>query len=273
MIVERPRGHERHSPPGASGFVSLVGAGPGDPELLTLRAVRRLQEADLVLYDDLVSRDILGLARWAQRFSVGKRAGRKSISQESIHAVMIRAAQRGRRVVRLKSGDPFVLGRGGEEALALARAGIPFEVVPGLSSALAAPALAGIPVTHRGLASGFLVVSGHTPAAYMPILDGLKPGTVTLVVLMGLAARGSLAAELAARGWPAETPAAILLDASRPTAHTWIGSVGALAAAPLPDELAGAPGAIVIGEVVTVASTLAASAPFVASALAAGQGQ
>ncbi|MCE9575415.1 MAG: uroporphyrinogen-III C-methyltransferase, partial [Deltaproteobacteria bacterium] len=130
------------------GHVSLVGAGPGDPELLTLRALRRLREADLVLNDALVPTALVELAPQARRFFVGKRAGRHSIEQDTIHRLMIRAARRGDRVVRLKCGDPFVFGRGGEEALALADAGIPFEIVPGLSSALAAPALAGIPVTH-----------------------------------------------------------------------------------------------------------------------------
>ena len=144
-----------------SGLVSLVGAGPGDPELLTRRAARRLAEADLVLYDALVDPAVLELAGKAQRFYVGKRAGRHHVTQEQIHRILIRAAQRGQRVVRLKGGDPFVFGRGGEEALALAEAGIAFEVVPGISSSVAAPALAGIPVTHRGMSTGFVVVSGH----------------------------------------------------------------------------------------------------------------
>src|SRR5262249_23081210 len=134
-----------------TGFVSLVGAGPGAADLLTLKAARLLAEADLVLYDALVSPEVLDLAPRAQRFFVGKRARRKAMAQETIHWLMIRAARQGKRVVRLKCGDPFVFGRGGEEALALTRAGIPFEVVPGVSSAVAAPALAGIPVTHRGV--------------------------------------------------------------------------------------------------------------------------
>src|SRR5947208_846871 len=144
-----------------TGHVSIVGAGPGDPALLTRKAVARLRAADLVLYDALVDPRVLRLARRAQKFFVGKRAGRHAITQQAIHAVMIRAARRGRRVVRLKGGDPFVFGRGGEEALALGAAGVPFEIIPGVSSALAAPALAGIPLTHRGTASAFLVVTGH----------------------------------------------------------------------------------------------------------------
>ena len=158
------------------GFVSLVGAGPGDPDLLTLRAARALAAADLVLYDALVARETLDLAPRAQRFSVGKRAGRASMDQETINRLLVRAARRGKRVVRLKGGDPFVFGRGGEEALALVAAGVPCEVVPGVSSAVAAPALAGIPVTHRGLASAFVVVSGHAESAWRPVLDGLAPG-------------------------------------------------------------------------------------------------
>jgi uroporphyrin-III C-methyltransferase/precorrin-2 dehydrogenase/sirohydrochlorin ferrochelatase len=237
------------------GFVSLVGAGPGDPELLTVRALRRLREADLVLNDALVDAALLELAPAAQRFFVGKRAGRHSIEQPEIHRLMIRAARRGQRVVRLKCGDPFVLGRGGEEALALEEAGVPFEVVPGLSSAIAGPALAGIPVTHRGLASGFVVVSGHAESAYAPILGSLAPGAATVVVLMGLATRGALAAYLIARGWPATTPAAIVVGASHPGSASQVATLATLGAAPLPDgEL---PGLLVIGEVVSLAETIA----------------
>jgi len=241
-----------------SGFVSLVGAGPGDPELLTRRAARRLSQADLVLYDALVDPKALELAPTAQRFFVGKRAGRPAISQETINRLLIRAARRGKRVVRLKCGDPFVLGRGGEEALALASAGVPFEVVPGVSSAVAAPALAGIPVTHRGLASGFLVVTGHAEAAYGPVLGGVAPGSVTLVVLMGLASRAALASFLQSHGWEDRTPVAILLGASTPNAHSWTGSLDELATAHIPDDVRELPGTIVIGEVVALASTLGA---------------
>ena len=138
-----------------SGRVSLVGAGPGDPELWTVRALRRVEEADLVLYDALVDVDALRRATKGQCFCVGKRARRDSVPQETIHKLMIRAAKQGKRVVRLKGGDPFVFGRGAEEALALAHAGIPFEVVPGVTTAVAAAELAGIPVTHRGVASRF----------------------------------------------------------------------------------------------------------------------
>src|SRR5688500_17802435 len=168
------------------GHVSLVGAGPGDPELLTRKAVARLRAADLVLYDALIDERVLRLAHRAQRFFVGKRAGRHALSQTAIHAVMIRAAKRGRRVVRLKGGDPFVFGRGGEEAIALDAAGVPFDIVPGISSAVAAPALAGIPVTHRGVAAAFLVVSGHDEDAFAASIGQIAPNGLTLVVLMGV---------------------------------------------------------------------------------------
>src|SRR6478609_9708401 len=160
------------------GHVSLVGAGPGDPELLTRKALHRLRRADLVLYDALVDERVIALARRAQRFFVGKRAGRHALSQQEIHALMIRAARRGQRVVRLKGGDPFVFGRGGEEALALDAAGIPFDIVPGVSSAIAAPALAGIPVTHRGLSSAFLVVSGHDADVFTRAVAALTPEAI-----------------------------------------------------------------------------------------------
>jgi uroporphyrin-III C-methyltransferase/precorrin-2 dehydrogenase/sirohydrochlorin ferrochelatase len=240
------------------GVVSLVGAGPGDPGLLTQRAVQRLAEADLVLYDALVSPEVLPLAAHAQKLSVGKRACKPSISQEAINRCLIRAAQRGKRVVRLKCGDPFVFGRGGEEAVALAAAGVPFEVVPGVSSALAAPALTGIPVTHRGLSSSFLVVSGHSETVYQPVLDGLAPQSTTVVVLMGLGHRAAIAARLMERGWSAATPAAVLLSASTPSAESWIGTIGQLASG---DALTNAqpgevPGTLVIGEVVSLAYRL-----------------
>ena len=230
--------------------MSLVGAGPGDPELLTVRAVDRLRRADLVLYDALVEEQLLDLAPKAKRFFVGKRAGRHSIEQAAIERLMIRAAKRGARVVRLKCGDPFVLGRGGEEALALEAAGVAYEVVPGLSSAIAAPALAGIPVTHRGLASGFAVVSGHAASAYGSAIDSIAPGALTLVILMGLRTRAELAQRLLARGWSAATPTAILVGASHQGESRWLGTLGELATAELDTEL---PGIIVVGDVVKLA--------------------
>src|SRR5215472_10381289 len=211
-----------------TGLVSLVGAGPGDPDLLTLRAVARLRAADVVFYDALVDSAALRLAPRARWAYVGKRAGRPSISQGTIERLMIRRALRGERVVRLKSGDPFVFGRGGEEALALAAAGIPCEVVPGVSAAVAAPGLSGIPVTHRGLSSAFVVVSGHAEEAFAPPLRSLEPGAATVVVLMGLKTRMAIAGRLLARGWDPETPAAVLLSAATPRARAWLGTLGTL---------------------------------------------
>ena len=235
-------------------LVSIVGAGPGDPELLTVKAVKRLQEADLVLYDALVDRAALQHAPQARWAYVGKRAGRHSIAQETIERVMIRRALRGERIVRLKSGDPFVFGRGGEEALALAAAGVPVEIVPGVSAAVAGPALSGIPVTHRGLASAFLVVSGHAESAYLPVLGSLAPQAATVVVLMGLATRARLAALLLARGWAGATPAAIVLAAATADSHTWRGTLATLGETPLPETEA--PGLLVIGDVVQIAAQL-----------------
>ena len=239
-----------------SGFVSLVGAGPGDPELLTLKAVSRLQAADLVLYDALVDPAVLRVAPQARWFYVGKRAGRKSMAQDTIERLMVRAARRGERVVRLKCGDPFVFGRGGEEALALVAAGVPFEVVPGVSSAIAAPALAGIPVTHRGLSAALTVVSGHAESAYEPVLGSLAPHTATLVVMMGLGHREPIAALLLERGWRPETPAAIILNASHADAATWTGTLAGLGQARLSGELADVPGLLVIGQVVGLAESI-----------------
>jgi uroporphyrin-III C-methyltransferase / precorrin-2 dehydrogenase / sirohydrochlorin ferrochelatase len=182
----------------------------------------------------------------------------------------VRAARRGQRVVRLKCGDPYVFGRGGEEVDALVAAGVPFEVVPGVSSAIAAPALAGIPVTHRGLARGFVVVSGHSEATYGALLDGLSPGAITLVVLMGVAERSAIAARLLARGWSSETPAAIVLGASHADAFTWTGTLAELGSAPLPPGRAHLPGTLVLGAVVSRAghASSAARPPFPAATAA-----
>ena len=241
------------------GFVSLVGAGPGHPDLLTRLALVRLRRADLVLFDALVSPDTIALARRARRFFVGKRAGRPSMRQETIHALMIRAARRGQRVVRLKGGDPFVFGRGGEEALALRAAGVPFEVVPGVSAAIAAPALAGIPVTHRGVASAFTVVSGHDPSAYAPVLDAMRPGAMTLVLLMAVAGQQEIAGALLARGWAPQTPAALVFAASRSDDETWTGTLAELAAGQGPHHM-DRPGTLVVGEVVRLRAALGQTA-------------
>ena len=241
------------------GHVSLVGAGPGDPDLLTQRAVRRLKEADVVMYDALVDPDALALAPSAQRIYVGKRSGRPAVRQDFINRLLVRAARQGKRVVRLKGGDPFVFGRGGEEALALVAAGIEFEVVPGVSSAVAAPALAGIPVTHRGIASGFVVVSGHSEEAYRQILETLAPRSATIVVMMGLGGIERLAALLIERGWSAMTPAAVVFGAATSAAAVLTATLRDLECGlEFPSE--GVPGTVVIGDVVRLHAALAAEA-------------
>jgi uroporphyrin-III C-methyltransferase / precorrin-2 dehydrogenase / sirohydrochlorin ferrochelatase len=246
-----------------TGRVTLVGAGPGSADLITVRGARRLAEADLVLYDALASEEMREYAPKARWFFVGKRACRQSIAQDVLNRLLIKYARRGLNVVRLKCGDPFVFGRGGEEALALARAGIACEIVPGVSTAVAAPALAGIPVTHRGLASSFLVVTGHHEATYAPILDQLAPGSTTLVMMMALGQRAAIAARLTARGWPATTPAAVVVGAATPQSARWIGTLDGLQAAEIPPASAGAPGLLVIGAVVGLAAELAAPEAFV----------
>jgi uroporphyrin-III C-methyltransferase len=230
------------------GRVSLVGAGPGEPDLLTRRALARLRRADLVLYDALVDERVVALARRAQRFFVGKRAGRHALSQQEIQAVMIRAARRGREVVRLKGGDPFIFGRGGEEALALRAAGIPCDVVPGVTSAVAAPASAGIPLTHRGLASAVFLVSGHDRQVFADAIAALRSQGVTLVVLMGFNRRMEIALHLIEGGWRRETPAAIVSDGTLSTQQVWRGTLGDLAKNGS-DIRTGGPVLIVIGEV------------------------
>jgi uroporphyrin-III C-methyltransferase/precorrin-2 dehydrogenase/sirohydrochlorin ferrochelatase len=239
-----------------SGFVSLVGAGPGDPDLWTVRAVQRVADADLVLYDALVDAEALRGVTKARCFCVGKRAGRASVSQETINRLLVRAARQGKRVVRLKGGDPFVFGRGAEEAMALAMAGIPFEVVPGVTAAVAAPELAGIPVTHRGLASGFLVLAGHSRATLDRALGSVRPGALTVVVMMGVAGREEIAACLSAHGWPGDTPAALVCGASTSEAWNWTGRLSDVAGAEPP---AGVAGVLVVGEVVRVRDALAAA--------------
>jgi uroporphyrin-III C-methyltransferase/precorrin-2 dehydrogenase/sirohydrochlorin ferrochelatase len=243
--------------PQPGGFVSLVGAGPGDPDLLTRKAAARLAEADLVLYDALVDPQVLELAPRAQRVYVGKRAGRPQVRQEFIHWLMIRAARAGKRVVRLKGGDPFVFGRGGEEGLALAAAGLDFEVVPGVSSAIAAAAVAGIPVTHRGLATGFVVVSGHAEDAYRRVLESLAPQSATVVVMMGLHQIDRVADLMIARGWQPLTPAAVVFGASTANEEVWTVTLRDLQRGiELEDEKHA--GTVIIGEVVRLRAMLSA---------------
>jgi uroporphyrin-III C-methyltransferase len=195
--------------------VWLVGAGPGDPDLLTIKAARVLRECDVVVHDALVGDGVLDLVPPdVERIDVGKRPGRP-VPQELISTLLIQLAGDRKRVVRLKGGDPYGFGRGGEEAQALLDAGVPFEVVPGITSAVAAPAAAGVPVTHRGVAAAFTVVTGHRRAGE-PDVDWRSLAKVggTVVVLMGVAQRATIAAELMAGGLDPATPVAAVRSAT-----------------------------------------------------------
>lgn len=196
------------------GKVYLVGAGPGDPELITLKGLRCLRMADVVVYDRLVNLSLLDEApSRSERVFAGKKAGCHAVKQEEIHALLIHHAMQGRLVVRLKGGDPFVFGRGGEEALALAQAGIPFEVVPGVSSAIAVPAYAGIPVTHRDHVSSVTIVTGHGryPRGSADVnWETLAKVGGTLVILMGVDTLPQVTRRLLDGGLPVDTPAAVI---------------------------------------------------------------
>ena len=192
------------------GTVYLVGAGCGPADLITVRGLRLLRNCGAVVYDDLIATELLDeVPAAAERVYMGKREGRHSASQEEICAKLVELAQAGKTVVRLKGGDPFVFGRGGEEALALLAAGVPFEVAPGVTSAVAIPALAGIPVTHRGVSRSFHVVTARTadtPDGLPEYFDQLAPLPGTLVFLMGLSRLERIAQRLTDAGKPADTP-------------------------------------------------------------------
>ena len=226
-------------------MISLVGAGPGDPELLTIRGLRRLQAADVVVHDALVGTGVLALARpGAELIDVGKRPG-APVPQELINELLVQLARDGRNIVRLKGGDPFVFGRGGEEALALIAAGLDFEVVPGVSSVIAAPAAAGIPVTHRGVSASFTVVTGHRQRGETAVnWHALAQVGGTIVVLMGVAQRGTIAAALIEGGLPADTPVAAIHNATSSEQR-----VVRCALSELADAVVESPATIVIGAV------------------------
>jgi len=235
----------------ASGRVVLVGAGPGDPELITRRGLRWLQRAEVVVYDQLVSPALLDEAPPdALRVFAGKSAGNHCMPQAAIDALLVRHALAGRLVVRLKGGDSFVFGRGGEEARACIAAGVPFDVVPGVTSAVAVPAAAGIPVTHRGVASSFAVVTGHEdpdkPGGHVD-WEGLAGAVDTIVVLMGTAVLPEIVRRLLAAGCELATPAAVICRGTTDAEEVVTGTLADIAhrAAHLSP-----PCTIVIGEVV-----------------------
>lgn len=222
----------------ARGSVTLVGAGPGDADLLTIKALRALQNADAILFDDLVSDEVLDLARReAKRFMVGKRGGRESCRQDDINALMIKLARAGRRVVRLKSGDPMIFGRAGEEIAQLEAAGIAVEVVPGITAALAAASSLGVSLTHRDHAHSVRFVTGHARSGALPEdLDwrGLADPQTSLVFYMAGRTSREVAARLALHGLPAATPVVAIAGVSRPNEAKWSGTLDRMAAADLP---------------------------------------
>jgi uroporphyrin-III C-methyltransferase len=235
------------------GWVALVGGGPGDPGLITVRGAELLRRADVVIVDRLAPRALLDdLSPTVDIVDAGKGPHGHNLTQDEINIMLVDQARRGRGVVRLKGGDPFVFGRGGEEALVCAEAGIPCEVVPGVTSAVAVPARAGIPVTHRGISQDVAIVSGHVDPSHPGSTtdwDALAAGPGTIVVLMGVGTLPRIAAELVKRGRPASTPAAVICSGGGADERTLVGDLGTIAAAAAAAGVA-PPAVVVVGEVV-----------------------
>ena len=257
--------------------VTLVGAGPGDPELLTLKAAKALRAASLVLYDHLVGKEVLELVpRNADRIYVGKESGCHTLTQEGIIDLMIRLARAGKPVLRLKGGDPFIFGRGGEEVQALAAQGIPFEVIPGISAAQGAAACAGMPLTHRDHAATLVFVTGHlrgegTQRSVDLDWTLLARPNQTVVIYMGVGTLPVICAQLIAHGLNPDTPAAVVERATLPNQRTIVGSVQTLPTLALVHDVQ-APALIMIGGVVSLHEQLgAAGAAGALAALAAPQ--
>jgi len=237
-----------------AGKVTLIGAGPGDPELLTLKAVRALGEADVVLVDDLVNRAVLGHAPQARIVEVGKRGGCKSTPQHFINRMMIALAQQGQHVVRLKGGDAFLFGRGGEEMLALRAAGIAMQIIPGITSGTAVPATLGIPVTHREFAHGVTFVTGHTQDGAPVNWRALVESRTTLVIYMGMKNLPDIVSGLLEAGMANEMPATIIQQGTLPEQKQVITTLASL---PMASRQAGmaSPALIVVGDVVCLAQS------------------
>ena len=258
-----PAAGESGQPP-KPGHVTLVGAGPGDPELLTLRAVKALRGARLVLYDHLVGKEVLRyVAEDADLIYVGKQSSHHTLPQESIIDLMVRLARSGRSLVRLKGGDGFIFGRGGEEVQALAEAGIAFDVVPGITAAQGAGACAGIPLTHRDHSATLVFATGHLKDDTVDLdWDALTRPNQTVVIYMGLGALDIICQQLIAHGLPAHTPAAVIHGATTPAQCAVYSSIAGLPAAVREAGLK-PPALIMIGQVVGVgdARLQAASTP------------
>ncbi|TAJ80619.1 MAG: uroporphyrinogen-III C-methyltransferase [Gallionellaceae bacterium] len=240
------------------GEVYLVGAGPGDPDLLTFRALRLMQKADVVLYDNLVSKPIVEMTRRdAERIFVGKKRADHSLQQEEINLLLVRLAKEGKRVLRLKGGDPFIFGRGGEEIETLAAEGIAFQVVPGITAASGVASYAGIPLTHRDHAQSCMFVTGHLKDGTMNLdWDALARPKQTVVVYMGLHGLDTLCAELVKHGLPDTTPIAIVQHGTQPTQRVITGTLATLPAIAA-REKPQAPTLIIVGGVVALREKLA----------------
>ncbi|MUH57796.1 MAG: uroporphyrinogen-III C-methyltransferase [Actinobacteria bacterium] len=240
--------------------VQLVGAGPGEADLLTVRAARAIAAAEVVVFDRLVDRSVLELiSPLADRYDVGKTPGQSS-SQESTNELLIELGRSGRRVVRLKGGDPFVFGRGGEEALALTSAGVAFEIIPGLSSSLSGPLAAGIPVTHRGISRGVTIVTGHLIDGECNSFVHLANPELTLVVLMGVAHRAEIARQLILGGLTPDTPVAVIERAytsSQRTVRTSLQRLGVTEIANPAIIVIGAVAAMSLNDITTELATAA----------------
>jgi uroporphyrin-III C-methyltransferase/precorrin-2 dehydrogenase/sirohydrochlorin ferrochelatase len=242
---------------GDHGTVYLVGAGPGDPELLTLRAYRLMQCADVVLYDHLVSKEVLDLLpATTRRIYVGKERERHTMPQEAINEQLVRLAQEGKCVLRLKGGDPFIFGRGGEEIATLSAEGVAFEVVPGITAALGVASYAGIPLTHRDHAQACLFVTGHLKDGSMDLdWAALARPRQTVVVYMGLLGLPVLCAGLVAHGLPPDTPAAVIQQGTTREQRVVVGTLRTLAGQ-VADAMLMPPTLIIVGEVVRLRERL-----------------
>ncbi|MGQ4583717.1 siroheme synthase CysG [Lysobacter sp. F60174L2] len=243
--------------PRPAGSVALVGAGPGDPGLLTLRALRLLNEADVILHDRLVSADVLALVRRdAEQIEVGKQAGNHHTTQDGIHALMLEHARAGRRVVRLKGGDPFVFGRGGEELQVLREHGIDYEVVPGITAAVACAAYAGVPLTHRDHAQSVRLLTAHCKDSHDTLeWAGLAAGRQTLAVYMGVSALADFGTRLIAHGRHPATPFALVENGSRPDQRVVTGHLANLADTARMHDVQ-SPALLIVGEVAGLAERL-----------------